>query len=314
VDLLFVQFQYFNLLSSVPGFWRFLMSEVITPPGTTEPVFGLQIFTESNVFVTQLPDGTVSVFQPVPPPGVDPDVTIIAENPLDTTNYFIVTDGDDLVITAAGDDDIFTTLGDDIVYAGIGDDTVFGGVGDDRLFGGSGDDALFGGGGEDFIRGGAGNDEIDGGAGNDNLFGGAGNDRIVGGAGDDAMQGGDGNDTLVAGRGSDVMTGGKGSDRFQLSRTATVGLDRVTDFNPDEDIIEISRALLPASNLRPGRLEESDFDVVGKLGSGVTAKIVYESSTGLIYYNPGRNGSSPVALLEVEKNLTVAADAFRIIG
>lgn len=290
------------------------MSEVIVPPGTTEPVFGLQIFTQSNVFVDQLPDGTVTVFQPTPPAGVDPDVTIIAENPLDTTNYFIVTDGDDLVITAAGEDEIFTTLGDDTVYAGLGDDTVFGGADNDRLFGGSGDDALFGGNGEDFIRGGAGNDEIDGGAGNDNLFGGTGNDRIVGGSGDDAMRGGDGNDTLVAGRGADVMTGGKGNDRFQLGRNATVGLDRVTDFNPDEDIIEISRALLPSSNLRPGRLEDGDFDVVTKLGSGVTAKIVYESSTGLIYYNPSRSGSAPVPLLEVDKNLTVAADAFRIIG
>ncbi|MBW4464191.1 MAG: hypothetical protein KME07_01970 [Pegethrix bostrychoides GSE-TBD4-15B] len=267
------------------------MSEVISPPGTTEPVFGLQIFNEELVFVDQLPDGTVTVDAS----SLTTDATLVAEDPLDTTSYFAVTgSGNDTVITAAGDDEIFTRLGDDIVFAGLGDDIVFGGDGNDRIFGSGGDDELFGG------------------AGDDRLLGGAGDDTLAGGAGDDVVRGGAGSDTIIAGAGRDTLVGGAGPDVFRFGRGANNEIDQIVDFDPSEDIVELRRGLLPGSGLS-GTLTAADFATVTTLGSGSDAKIIYESSTGLVYYNSGRAGSTPVALLNLGKDLSVSADAFQIV-
>lgn len=287
------------------------MSEVISPPGSLEPVFGLQIFNEEPVTASQLPDGTVQVTSTV---GNSAD-TMFAEDPLSTTSYVISTDGgDDFVVTAAGDDTIATGLGDDTVFAGLGDDAVFGNAGNDRLFGGAGDDFVFGGAGNDFMRGGAGDDTLFGGAGDDNIGGGAGDDVMNGGAGNDRMFGGGGQDLMIAGAGSDTLTGGAGADTFRFGNGANAQVDKVADFTPGEDVIELSRTLLPGAGLRQGELNASNFEVVEKLGSSGSKSIVYESSTGLVYYNPGRPGSSPVALVDLGKNLDVAADSFKIIG
>ncbi len=268
------------------------MSEVIiSPPGTTEPVFGLQIFNEELVFVEQLSDGTVTVDAS----SLTTDVTIVAEDPFDATSYSITTgSGDDTVITAAGDDSISAGLGDDFAFAGLGDDIVLGGGGDDRLFGAPGDDTLFGGGG------------------NDRLLGGAGDDTLAGGGGDDIVRGGAGSDTIIAGAGRDALVGGAGSDVFRFGRGSNDVIDQVVDFDPSEDIVELRRGLLPGSGLS-GTLTAADFATVTTLGSGSDAKIIYETSTGLVYYNSGRAGSTPVALLNLGKDLSVSADAFQIV-
>jgi Ca2+-binding RTX toxin-like protein len=285
------------------------MSEVITPPGSVEPVFGLQIFNEEPVFANQLSDGTVTVDSP----GISDD-TIVAEDPFATVPYEINSgSGNDFVVTSAGDDFVNLGEGDDAAVLGLGDDIAIGGAGNDLLFGNAGDDVLFGGTGDDIIRGGIGDDNLGGGSGNDNINGGAGNDIIRGGAGNDVMSGGAGDDLIIAGAGNDVLTGGEGKDTFRFVANSNAELDKVAGFNPTQDVIELSRALLPGANLR-GTLNASDFEVVNSIGSGSTAKIVYEASTGVVYYNPSRPGSAPVALLELDKNLSVAAESFRIIG
>lgn len=266
------------------------MSEVISPPGTTEPVFGLQIFNEELVFVDQLPDGTVTVDAS----SLTTDVSIVSEDPFDTTSYVITTgSGDDTAIAAAGDDFINAGLGDDFVFAGLGDDAVLGGGGNDRLFGSAGDDTLFGGGGDD------------------RLLGGAGDDTLAGGGGNDIVRGGAGSDTFIAGAGRDALVGGTGSDVFRFGRGSNDEIDRIVDFDPSEDIVELRRGLLPGSGLS-GTLTAADFATVATLGSS-DAKIIYESSTGLVYYNSGRAGSTPVALLNLGKDLSVSADAFKIV-
>ncbi|MBF2046969.1 MAG: hypothetical protein IGS54_06300 [Elainella sp. C42_A2020_010] len=285
------------------------MSEVITPPGSLEPVFGLQIFNEEPVSVTQLPDGSVTVNSP----GLSNDIMIV-EDPFTTTDYTINAGaGDDFVVTGAGDDFANLGDGDDVAFLGLGDDFAIGGAGNDRLFGGAGDDVISGGLGDDFIRGGAGNDDLRSTQGDDNIGGGAGNDIIRGGAGNDTMSGGSGNDLIIAGPGSDTLIGGGGKDTFRFGRGSNTELDKIVDFEPGKDVIELSRALLPGANLR-GTINASDFEVVSSIGSGSDAKIVYEASTGVVYYNPNKPGSTPVALLELNKNLNLGADSFRIIG
>jgi Ca2+-binding RTX toxin-like protein len=196
-----------------------------------------------------------------------------------------------------------------------GDDTLRGGRNRDTISGGEGDDLLVGRAGNDSILGGAGNDILRGSGGNDSLIGGPGDDELRGDSGNDQLLGRFGDDVLVPGPGHDTMSGGAGADRFRFEANTTVGskenADRITDFDPTEDVIEISRNLLPQSNLRPGQLPSQDFvsvDNIKNLASSSNALIVYEQTTGLVYYNSPSGKEIP--LFRVQQGLTniTAAD------
>lgn len=154
---------------------------------------------------------------------------------------------------------------------GRGASTLIGRGGDDRLTGNAGDDRLLGGGGDDRLQGNAGSDV---------LFGGAGDDRLAGGSGDDVLDGGAGRDVLIGGAGFDVLTGGYGADRFVLGGGS--GYDRITDFELDGDVLDLSglfgRVAITAANfdeyvrVRPlGPTELTGFveiDIDGAAGPG----------------------------------------------
>lgn len=147
-------------------------------------------------------------------------------------------DDDDTVSTPPpSDDDTLTgTAGRDTLKGGSGDDVISGLAGDDVIDGGSGDDVLNGNDGDDRLNGGSGDDVLVAGDGDDELTGGSGDDRLAGGDGDDRLSGGSGDDRLDGGEGDDVMTGGGGEDNFVFGS----GDDRVTDFDVDEDLIDLS--------------------------------------------------------------------------
>lgn len=64
--------------------------------------------------------------------------------------------------------------------------------------------------------------------------------RIIrGGFGNDHLSGGPGADTLSGGAGDDILTGGVGSDQFVFGGVDT-GRDRLTDFDPAQDLIDLS--------------------------------------------------------------------------
>ncbi|TNE62451.1 MAG: hypothetical protein EP335_12740 [Alphaproteobacteria bacterium] len=117
-------------------------------------------------------------------------------------NHIWAQDGHDTVVGSTGADRMGGANGDDLIYGNAGHDTLFGAVGDDTLSGGNGDDLLYGG------------------AGSDNLDGGGGDDILWTGAGDDMLTGGDGADMFTAG--------------------ATSGNDVITDFNTDEDTLNLA--------------------------------------------------------------------------
>lgn len=78
-----------------------------------------------------------------------------------------------------------------------------------------------------------------GGTGNDDLRGNAASNRLEGGAGNDEINGAKGDDILIDGSGNDVLTGGDNTDRFVL--VADEQRDRITDFTPGEDTLDLSQ-------------------------------------------------------------------------
>jgi Ca2+-binding RTX toxin-like protein len=308
------------------------MSEVIIQPNTQGITqFGLQVINEQPA---QL--GQTSATAPVVVTGGAGNNSFRVTSPSTTVSYRIQTgSGNNSVVTGAGADTVFGGVGNDTldsgsgndtVNAGIGNDSVLGEAGNDELFGdvgtdsvtgGLGDDTLYGGGGNDTLEGGDGDDYFVGGDGNDIIRGGIGADTILGGAGNDSITGGDGDDVVLPGAGRNTLEGGAGRDRFRLGSDAAVGnrrqLNQITDFTPKGDVIEISKKLLPGSGLKTGKLSASDFQAVARIGSSSSdAKLVYDRGTGILYYNPSREGAANVPLLQLNGKPNVSAGNFSI--
>ncbi|WP_267868487.1 hypothetical protein [Nostoc sp. CHAB 5836] len=112
--------------------------------------------------------------------------------------------------------------------------------------------------------------------GNDNLTGTSGSDRIYGYGGNDTLKGGSGNDVLVGDIGDDILTGGPGRDAFLMYYSGG-GIDRITDFSPQDDRVDmISRPNLPGI-VNPSPLPLSDAI---KPASDSSIKPVLNSAAG----------------------------------
>ena len=97
--------------------------------------------------------------------------------------------------------------------------------------------------GDNRLSGEDGNDFLYGVGGNDTLSGGNGNDHLNGGVGDDYIAGGSGSDTIITGAGKDTVA-------FTASDIREGSIDRLLDFNPTTDKLDLSgmRSLLTGSN------------------------------------------------------------------
>ena len=153
---------------------------------------------------------------------------------------------------------------------------------------------------------------------NDNIDGLTGNDTLKGDAGNDTINGGDGLDILNGEQGTDILTGGSDSDRFLFDigsqfNLADMGSDIITDFNSAElDKIVLSKTTFTSldSVVGDGFTVTEEFAVVdnGAAVATSTAKIVYNSANGQIFYNPngitsGFGDGGLFATLENQANL-----------
>lgn len=200
--------------------------------------------------------------------------------------------------------DVATTNGDDTFSRGDflpGDQVIFAGGGDDNisLSGVAGNHYIDGGSGSDILLGGSGADKIDGGSDDDNLLGGNGDDILFGSSGKDILIGDNGNDYLQGDSGDDILTGGTGSDKFAFATGSKfdireLGVDTINDFTPDQDKIQLSKYTFTAlrNSVFPTTLNSADFATVtnDSLAAISSAKIVYNSVNGSLFYNP--NGSA----------------------
>jgi Ca2+-binding RTX toxin-like protein len=160
----------------------------------------------------------------------------------------------------------------------------------------------------DKIAGLAGNDSLTGLGGNDNLDGGAGNDNLNGGLGKDKLTGGAGNDNLNGGLGKDKLTGGTGKDSFQFD-SKTQGVDIITDFASAPDTIRLKASGF-GSGLTKGVLAQTRL-VLGSAAEDKGDRIIYDSSTGALFFDEDGKGGSPqiqFATLQNKPTIVRAAD------
>ncbi|MDZ8227021.1 hypothetical protein [Nostoc sp. ChiVER01] len=133
---------------------------------------------------------------------------------------------------------------------------------------------------------------------NDVINGQGGDDKINGLSGDDLLRGDAGNDILIGGAGNDTLVGGAGADKFLYNTNApfasdAVGVDTISDFNsPQGDKIILDKTTFNAitSATGTGFSNANDFKITSSVATS-TAKIVYDSVSGQLFYNP--NGCTP---------------------
>lgn len=110
--------------------------------------------------------------------------------------------------------------------------------------------------------------------------------------GKDTLSGGSGDDRLSGGALSDQLTGGTGNDTFIFDTAPVSGsLDTIKDFKTAQDHIALAKAAFSAFAAEPlGTLASSQF-IVGTAATSSTQHLIYNGSTGALYYDDDGSGS-----------------------
>ena len=230
-------------------------------------------------------------------------------------------DGNDRLEGSGGDDRLSGHIGADILIGGPGADWMNGGTGDDRYYV---DNAL------DTVVDEAGVDQIfstvayslsdrlvenltltgsanSKGTGNflDNvLVGNNGNNELFGSTGNDTLLGCGGDDVLIGGVGIDRLTGSGGSDAFVLNAALSAdNRDSVTDFNPAADSFRFENAVMTALGA-PGALR-AEYFFAGAGAHDADDHIIYDRTTGSLFYDPDGNAAGAPTLLATLTNKPV---------
>lgn len=192
-----------------------------------------------------------------------------------------------------------------------GFERVFGGASSDRIIGDAAGNMLRGAAGNDLIYGLDGNDVLVGDAGNDTLIAGNGNDRLFGGDGVDNLDGSAGSDQLTGGFDIDVMTGGADADRFvflDLEETFPItgaGLDRITDFQPGVDKIDLT-----AIDARFSLAGDQAFAFIGTAAITGFGQLSYRTSGTTTIISVSVNTNAPLDIIQLDGIKTLTAVDF----
>ncbi|NJK50199.1 calcium-binding protein [Candidatus Gracilibacteria bacterium] len=236
--------------------------------------------------------------------------------------------GNNLLNGGTGNDTLIGTLGNDTLIGSFGNDVLTGGVGSDILNGGVGNDTMIGSVGNDIygvnsradvvIENSVFPTEIDSvyssisyslGANLERLFltgtaaingtgnnrnnliqGNAGNNLINAGIGNDTLIGAAGNDTLVGSFGNDVLAGGVGSDRF-IFQSPNQKADRITDFNPVNDLILVSARGFGGGLVGGRALAPSQFRL-GAVAADANDRFIYNRTNGVLFFDGDGSGDT----------------------
>lgn len=145
---------------------------------------------------------------------------------------------------------------------------------------------------------------IRGSSGHDVLSGSSAKDILYGYGGPDKLYGKGGNDTLVGGAGRDAFV-------FDTKPNAKTNVDVIRDFNEREDVIRLNDSVY--TGLKSGQLSPDSF-VIGTQAGDANDRIVYDESTGSLFYDADGSGSmEAIQFAQVNAALTLTASHFFII-
>ena len=134
------------------------------------------------------------------------------------------------------------------------------------------------------------------------------------------MYGGAGNDTLYGGAGNDILTGGAGADRFVFNTAlnASSNADTIMDFSSAQgDAIALANSIFSLGS--SGNLAANRLAVVTSGGDSVSVgsnvRVIYDSSTGNLYYdsNGGNSNSRTLFATLDNKPSTLSVNDFVLI-
>ncbi|WP_459990409.1 calcium-binding protein [Methylosoma difficile] len=114
------------------------------------------------------------------------------------------------------------------------------------------------------------------------------NNTLVGNAAANILNGGTGADVLIGGLGNDRLLGGAGADIFRFDAMLADNVDTLSDFSVTDDIIELDNAVFSKLTTL-GALSSGRF-VNAPSAADANDYIVYNSSSGALYYDADGNG------------------------
>jgi Ca2+-binding RTX toxin-like protein len=121
---------------------------------------------------------------------------------------------------------------------------------------------------------------------------------------------GSGDDFLDSGAANDTLSGGLGNDVFRIDTAPGFGVDVITDFDPASDLLELLAGAFPGISGGVS-LDTANF-VAGPAAADADDYIVYDESTGNLYYDADANGAGAQVLFAVLSNqpALTAADIY----
>jgi Ca2+-binding RTX toxin-like protein len=130
--------------------------------------------------------------------------------------------------------------------------------------------------------------------------------------GNDTINGGGGNDQLWGGLGNDRLTGGAGLDSFVFDQvlSSTSNKDVITDFNVADDRFLLDDAIFTGFAGALGTIAVNRF-FIGSNATTVDHRIVYEQTTGKVFYDADGSGAGAnILFAQVTANLALTRSDF----
>jgi mono/diheme cytochrome c family protein len=146
---------------------------------------------------------------------------------------------------------------------------------------------------------------------NNAITGNASNNVLSGKAGLDTLKGGGGNDRLLGGEGDDTLAGGPGQDSFEFDSPLddSANVDRISDFNPPDDVMRLEGAVFPTLTTA-GTLPASAFRAE-PAAADPSDRILYNPATGALRYDADGTGAiAPVRFAMLPAGLAVTNEDF----
>lgn len=140
-------------------------------------------------------------------------------------------------------------------------------------------------------------------------------------AGTDTLVGGGGNDKLYGGTGNDTLTGGAGSDKFvfDTTRNGSSNIDTIKGFThrSDKIVLDDDFFTLGITGTNAGVALSAGKFYVGTAAHDTSDRIIYDQSSGELYYDADGTGSTAqvqFALLGTATHPMLSASNFLIVA